>query len=76
MNCECGEPVDHASHCGCCGRPIGQFIEGDPWCEDCLPHLADYRIGIPPWDRTYFAQHGTDCPLDPYPMKEPTCTKS
>lgn len=43
--------------CGCCGREW----TGD-WCDKCRPHIPK-AFGAPPWDRTYFAQHGRDCPF-------------
>jgi hypothetical protein len=47
-----------ASFCGCCGNAA----EGDDliiWCVRCQGHVTDRGQ---PWDRTWFAQHGTDCP--------------
>lgn len=45
--------------CGCCGR---SHKSGDiHWCKDCLAHVRPARYGAP-WERTYFAQHGKDCP--------------
>lgn len=46
-------------YCGCCGRDL-PF--GGVFCEDCEKHLAPARHGMPDWERTYFAQHGADCP--------------
>jgi hypothetical protein len=60
MKCECGDPKPHTDHCGCCGRPISN----QEWCTDCAKHLLPYQRGLPPWDRTYFAQHGKDCPFE------------
>ncbi len=33
--CECGDPVKHDGHCGCCGGPIREGI----WCSACEQHL-------------------------------------
>ena len=43
--------------CGCCGRGLPTV---GIWCEDCLQHVV--ASNRPPWERTYFAQHGVDCP--------------
>ena len=49
-------------YCGCCGREIGAGTRTDPeWCADCKPHLRRGPL-FAPWQRTYFAQHGKDCP--------------
>lgn len=56
--CECGSFVPHTGHCGCCGVEIS----GDYWCERCRDHLGPGHL--PPWDRTYFGQHGVHCPFD------------
>jgi len=50
--------------CGCCGRPA----VGD-WCLECRAHLLS-ALGRAPWDRTYYAQHGTDCPFTEKPIGE------
>lgn len=44
-------------YCGCCGRRCPSCEE---WCDDCKLHLLPSG---PPWERTYFAQHGKPCPL-------------
>ena len=50
-------------HCGCCGRetfgPTLRWYDG--WCVDCEGHVL--RDSRPPWDRTYAAQFGKDCPF-------------
>ena len=58
MKCECGDPKSHSGHCGCCGEPIPY----GEWCAVCMEHLLPEKPGLAPWDRTWFAQHGTDCP--------------
>ena len=37
----------------------------DYWCDDCMAHILPGRPGgfTAPHDRTYFAQHGEDCPF-------------
>lgn len=57
-------------HCGCCGRCGSQRwaggLTGD-WCRACTQHLAPARINgehVPPWDRTYYAQHKQPCPFE------------
>lgn len=56
-------PYDnHADeYCGCCGVHL---VELDDWCSACVPHIAPRGPGIPPWERTYWAQYHRDCPLD------------
>lgn len=51
-----------SDYCGCCGREItADDLPGMPlWCDDCRPHLA---ASPHLWDRTWFAQHGTECPF-------------
>jgi hypothetical protein len=52
-------------YCGCCGREC----KGE-WCADCKAHLRQLtlRPGLgcaldnAPWERTYYAQFGEDCP--------------
>jgi len=44
------------NYCGCCGRPTSNYI----WCDDCKAHIADHHRDF--HERTYFAQHGKDCP--------------
>ncbi len=48
------EPED--SFCGCCGN---ECPEADLWCRRCDEHVIDARH---PWEATYFAVHGIDCP--------------
>ncbi len=61
--CECGSFVDHTDHCGCCGVEIS----ADQWCARCKRHLLANHL--PPWERTWFAQFGKQCPYDPYPTE-------
>ncbi len=44
-----------SNYCGCCGR----HTSGE-WCHDCQSHLLPR--GRDACERTYFAQHGRDCP--------------
>lgn len=46
------------SHCGCCG----ESINSGEWCKPCAEHISENQ-NLPPWDRTYFAQHGSTCPF-------------
>ena len=55
--------------CGCCGRPYD--YGHDEWCDDCLRGHID-TLAARPEDRTWFAQHGTDCPFQPVPVPEPS----
>lgn len=49
--------------CGCCGNGIGRSTRSDPdWCRRCKPHVRTYPASLPPWERTYYAQHKRDCP--------------
>ncbi len=52
------------SFCGCCGREMSCSIQDGvaEWCFDCYQHIRRYGGG-PPWDRTYFAIHGKECPF-------------
>jgi len=53
-------------YCGCCGREMRQKFHdniGGVWCCDCFRHIQ--TDGGAPWARTYFAQHGRDCPYSP-----------
>jgi len=53
--------VHGEDYCGCCGNET----DADRlWCDRCEGHVSDAFVSI--WDRTYFAQHGTDCPFTPY----------
>lgn len=45
--------------CGCCGRDTRTADYN--FCADCLTHCLNRGL---PWDRTYYAQHGTNCPLE------------
>lgn len=50
--------------CGCCGQDCP---DGELWCLACRAHVgAGGRV----CDRTYFAQHGVDCPYTPKPPEE------
>lgn len=53
-----------ADYCGCCGNGItGKRPTGNPeplWCAHCRGHVS--ARPVPLWERTWFAQHGTDCP--------------
>ena len=51
--------MSNGNFCGCCGRsiPYGE------WCLKCSQHLLPEKSHLPPWERTYFAQHGKDCPF-------------
>jgi hypothetical protein len=48
-------------YCGCCGR---ECRRGHLWCQDCEAHLLPseprHRFSH---ERTYFAQHGKECPF-------------
>lgn len=44
--------------CGCCGR---ECYAGEEWCRACAEHVLP--CGLPPWDRTWFAQYGVECPF-------------
>ena len=53
------------SFCGCCGRQIKlgyKYVY--QWCKECKEHLLpkEGRCVSGPWDRTYYAQYGKDCP--------------
>lgn len=51
------------SNCGCCGRELGTDVAGTAdglWCVDCIGHVLK---GGALWDRTWFAQHGNECPF-------------
>ena len=54
------------SFCGCCGRQIKAdlWFEAYLWCKECIEHLLprEGRCVNGPWDRTYHAQYGKDCP--------------
>jgi hypothetical protein len=55
--------MSRSDYCGCCGREIENSSVGEPWCRDCRDHALPPALGRAPWDRTYYAQHGMDCPL-------------
>ena len=45
--------------CACCGEEIGSF---GAYCQECKEHVSwDYNL--PAYERTYFGQHGEDCPF-------------
>lgn len=50
-------------YCGCCGGDLDG--NSDLWCKRCADHVLPDR-GVRLWDRTYFAQHGKDCPFQMY----------
>lgn len=52
--------------CGCCGNQIVRPGRLSNWCGPCRKHVLTGRAadGKPPWDRTYFAQHGEPCPYE------------
>jgi hypothetical protein len=52
------EYLPHEDFCGCYGRDL---TDGQ-WCDLCWPHVA-HRSVSQPWENTYFAQHGEDCPF-------------
>lgn len=60
--CEHGKPwatcrkCIEVSYCGCCGTAT---INGN-WCKRCSDHVL--KLGGAPWDRTWLAQTGRDCP--------------
>lgn len=44
--------------CGCCGAvEVGQTRM---WCSECERHLGAHGA---PWDRTFYAVHGRECPV-------------
>ncbi len=67
-DCTCGDPTPHEGHCGCCGRPTP---DGE-WCLRCAQHLGPSHLS--PWDRTYFGQHGKECPFD-YDKPDPVTAR-
>lgn len=55
------EIYDHVNNaCGCCGRALDD--EDADWCKDCQRHVLPQSSG-PPWDQTYLAQFGRECPF-------------
>lgn len=50
--------------CGCCGQDCP---DGELWCYACRAHVGDAAEVC---DRTYFAQHGVDCPYQVRPIEE------
>lgn len=50
-----------SSYCGCCGREVEGSAD---WCDDCFSHLVPYHPGLPPYERTWFAQHHAPCPYE------------
>lgn len=51
-------PVDY---CGCCGNENNSSDVS--FCTRCLGHVLPYGAG-PDHERTWFAQHGTECPYE------------
>ena len=45
--------------CLCCG---GKLRRNQLWCMQCKAHVI-LRYGLAMEERTYFAQHGKDCPF-------------
>lgn len=50
--------------CGCCGQDCP---DGDGWCLPCRAHVGTTG---PIEERTYWAQHGVDCPYARPPIEE------
>lgn len=48
------------NYCGCCGNALTD-LDPYPWCLRCKPHIK-LEGKVVPWERTYFAVTGTDCP--------------
>lgn len=48
------------NYCGCCGREMPAWRE---WCADCEPHVL--TGSLPPWEKTYYARYGRECPFAP-----------
>ena len=46
-------------YCGCCGRPMERSY--NLFCNDCNDHIDKDAEFF--WERTYFAQHGRNCPF-------------
>ncbi|WP_447978106.1 hypothetical protein [Candidatus Nitrospira bockiana] len=57
--------VRERNYCPCCSREIARRREV---CRACEGHLAP-DDGRPPWERTYFAVHGKDCPYQWHPVR-------
>ena len=57
--------------CGCCGREMhsNQMYSSQEWCADCSVHVEHGTL--PPWRRTYEAQHGVPCPYQTEPVQTP-----
>lgn len=58
LNSQYGKFAYRGNYCGCCGREC----ESQEWCLDCAKHLH-HNEHLPPWERTYFAQHKIECPF-------------
>lgn len=59
---------DHSAHdhCGCCGNCyVWLASEFCTPCRSRVKHLGPH--GLPPWDRTYEAVHGSPCPFQVTP---------
>jgi hypothetical protein len=55
-----GESWDY---CCCCGGKVRAFYGYiSLWCNDCRGHVLPAAAGLPTSERTFFAQHGKDCP--------------
>lgn len=47
-------------YCACCGVVLKGADYAGRFCQRCLKHAGP--ADLPTWDRTFFAQHGIDCP--------------
>ena len=62
VSAQSGEMKQH--YCGCCGCEIPPKDEDLMWCKRCDKHVLHPKNRWIPWhERTYFAQHGKDCPF-------------
>ena len=59
------ETETNTNYCGCCGRQILIVEDEEDWCGYCRKHVrAQLLYGhIAPWERTYLAQFGQECPF-------------
>jgi hypothetical protein len=58
---------DHGDWCRCCSGPTDRRWSAaeDQWCSTCASHVTPpgaWPDRLHPWQRTWSAQHGTDCP--------------
>ena len=56
--CDLARRKDAGDYCGCCG--LEPVTADDYFCPRCLAHVEQSTRA--PWDRTYFARRGKDCP--------------